>query len=308
MSSQGGGSPQIQDNSLMVEQMRQQAAREEQARQDALKAQQRTDFTNNLSNAVTGAKTTGRDYFTSRGLSPDDYSSLIDSIVNDTRLKVPDLDPNPASYFNTDTFASGIDNWQNLQRANYNSKVGQTFAPGFDTTLIPDTADDSIINSILGEQRKTAQQQLDFNRARGLLNDSGYNASLAELGREESAGRSTLSDIGSSVLGKSRQDLLNIRGEAGDLASGYTIGNPTPDIGSYYTKAQNKATENIGGLEGAIRSALGGTNLFDVSTILGKGGTTQGPINLTTAETAPGVPFATKKTQANRGLGSTGVF
>lgn len=306
----GGGGIQMQpqDNSIQLEMMRQAAADREIARQEALKQQQKAEFKTNLETAVSGARNTGRDYFAQRGLSPDNYAGLIDSIIGDTRLKVPELDSNPASYFTSDAFASGIDNFQNVKRANLSGKVNSTFAPGFEKSLISDTADDSIIDSILGTQRNNALQQVDFNRKRGVLNDVGYQTVMNELGGQENAARSTLTGIGDSILGKKRQDLLNIRGDAGNAAAGYMLGQNEPDIANYFSQAQTKANTGLGDLEGSIRSALGSTNLFDIPTLLQKGGTAQGPINVTTAGANTALPFDPKKSNAKRGLGSDGVF
>lgn len=306
-----GGPPSMpvqQDNSLQVEMAREAAADRASAAADAKAKQDESDFQTNLGNATTSAKATGDAYLASRGLAPADYSSVEDSIINNAKLKVPDLSSNPGQYFTTDTFASGLDDYQNTQRANYNSKVNSTFSPGFENSLVGDNAGSSIVDSILGDQQKTAQQQLDFNRARGVLNDSGYNAAEGVLNQQGASGKSTLDDIASSVIGKYRGDLTAIKGNAGDAASNFTLGQTAPDISSYYTQAQDKATSDLGGIEGSIRSALGGTNLFDVASAIAKGGTAQGPINVTTADSAPGVPFATKKSNTNRGLGSTGQF
>lgn len=310
MSGGGGGGGQMmpQDNSIQLEQMRQAAAEREQQRIDREKAQAKADFQTNLGTAVSGAKNTGRDYFAQRGLAPDNFASLIDSIIGDTKLKVPQLDANPASYFTSDAFASGIDNFQNVKRSNLTGQVNSKFAPGFERNLIQDTADDDIINSILGTQRGQAQQQIDFNRQRGVLNDAGYGTVQRELGGQENAARSTLTGIGDSILGKKRQDLLNIRGDAGNAASSFTLGMNEPDVNSYYSQAQSKATTGLSDLEGSIRSALGGTNLFDVPSLMQKGGVAQGPINLTTANSSTAPPFDPKKSSAKRGLGSTGVF
>lgn len=297
-----------QDNSIQLEQMRQAAADRAQQKADADKAQAKVDFQTGLSTAREGAHNTGRDYFASRGLAPDSYAGLIDSIIGDTALKVPQLDANPAAYFTTDAFASGIDNAQNVKRSNLTGQVNSKFAPGFEKSLISDTADDSIINSILGTQRGNAQQQIDFNRKRGVLNDAGYATVENELGGQENAARSTLTGIGDSILGKKRQDLLNIRGDAGNAASSFTFGQAEPNVNDYYTQAQNKATSGLGDLEGSIRGALGSTSLFDVPTLLQKGGTAQGPINLTTANSNTALPFDPKKSNTKRGLGSTGVF
>ncbi len=307
-SSSGGGYQQPQDNSIQLEMMRQEAAQRDKADEERKKIQAQREFDQSLSEATNAAHTTGKNYFSSRGLSPDSYASLIDSIIGDTRAKVPKLDTNPGAYFTSDAFASGIDNFQNLKRANYTGAVNSTFAPGFERNLIADTADDSIINSILNSQRNTAQQQIDFNRKRGILNDAGYNTVENELSGQENAARSTLTGIGDSILGKKRQDLLNIRGDAGNAASSYSLGMPEFDVNSYYKQAQDKATTGLGDLEGSIRSALGGTSLFDVPTLLQKGGSAQGPINMVTADANTALPFDPKRSTSKRGLGSTGVF
>lgn len=306
-----GGSPSVQqpqDNSIQLEQMRQAEAQRAQQKADADKVKAKSDFDASLSTAVSGAHNTGRDYFASRGLAPDQYGSLIDSIIGDTKLKVPNLDVNPASYFTTDAFSAGLDNAQTVKRSNLTGQVNSKFAPGFDRSLIGDTADDSILESILGSQRTTAQQAIDFNKKRGVLNDTGYDAVQKELGGQENAARSTLTGIGDSILGKDRQHLLDIYGDAGKAASGYSFGQAEPDVNTYYKQAQDKATSDIGGLEGAIRASLGSTSLFDVPTLLQKGGTAQGPINLQTTDAATALPFDPKKSNTKRGLGSTGVF
>jgi hypothetical protein len=308
MSSGGGGMMMPQDNSMQIEMMRQQQAREERARQEAKDRETREKFQTNLANAVSGATETGRNYAAQRGLAPDDFSSVISNIIQNQKLRVPDLDANPGSYFTDDAFSAGFDNHQNVKRANYNSRVNQMFTPGFETALMPDTADDSIINSILGAQRSSAQQQLDFNRQRGTINDAGYNAATQDLDAQGNAGRATLTGIGDAILGKNRQALRDIRGEAGTVASNYTLGMPEPDFAGFDTRARARASSDLAGLEGSIRSALGGVNLFDTSSALAKGGIAQGPINLTTAPTEPGVPFVQKKSTKERGLGSTSTF
>lgn len=305
--SSGGGGYYPQDNSIQLEQMRQAEAARVQAAADAKTAQNRTDFTNNLSKATAAAKNTGRDYFSSIGLSPDSNASLIDSIINDAKLKVPDLDTNPGQYFTSDAFASGLDNAQKAKRANLNSKVNSTFTPGFEKSLISDSADDAIIDSILNSQRDTALQSLDYNKNRGILNDTGYAAALRELTGQENAGRSTLNSIGQGILSKDRDNALSFRTDAGTAASNFVYGSADPDIAGYYTSAKNKASSDLSDLDGAIRASLGSTNLFDVPTLLQKGGAAQGPINAVTPETAA-APFDPKKSAAKRGLGSTGVF
>lgn len=261
-----------------------------------------------LTEATSNAPTLVSKYFADRGITPDQdtLSRITQSILG----TVPTGDPNPAQYFNSDAIAGEVGKIEQANRQGYNAKLNQSFAPGFERSLIPDTADDAIVNSILGEQRATANKALDFNKARGLLNDTGYNTATGNLGTQEAAGRSTLQSLSDSVLGKYRQGLSDIRGEAGTLASNYSFGQPAPDFSGYVTRAQTKAGEDLAGIEGSVRGALGSTNLFDVPTALQKGGTMQGPINLTTAAAPGGVPVpgAERRTPTGRGVGSSGIF
>jgi hypothetical protein len=305
----GGGGMHIQDNSLQVEAMRQQAARDEQARQDAEKARLEQEFNVNLGNAVTGARQTGLDYAGSRGLDPTSMESVIDRIINDTKLKVPKGDSSPGQYFTSDAFSTGFANEEQNRRATNTGKVNSVFAPGFDRGLISDTSDDPILDAILGEQRATAEQQLQFNRARGVINDTGYNTAQQRFGGQEAAARSTLTSIGDAVLGTLRGGLNDIKGEAGSAGSSWSLGNPEFSVDPYKQRADEFATSGKAGLEGKVRSAVGSTQLFDIPGILAAAGTAQGPINFTTVNKVDGTPgFDPKKSRNNRGLGSTGEF
>lgn len=305
----GGGAPMVQDNSLQIEQMRQDAARAEQARQDAEKLRLEQEFNTNLGNAVTGAKTTGQNYAGSRGLDPTSMDTVIDRIINDAKLKVPKLDSNPGSYFTSDLFSTGFANEEQNRRAGYTGQVNNKFNAGYDRNLIGDTSDDAILDAILGEQRANAEKQLQFNRARGVINDTGFNEAQNRFRGQEAAARSTLTGIGDAVLGTARGGLNDIKGEAGSAASSWNLGNSDFTVDPYWGRATEYANTAKTGLEGKVRSAVGSTQLFDIPSILAAAGTAQGPINLTTAQQVDGTPgFESKKTKNERGLGSTGAF
>lgn len=309
MSGGSSSQPYIQDNSLQVERMRQQAAADERARQEAERIRLKNEFDTNLSTAATAARNTGRDYAGSRGLDPTAMESVIDRIINDTKLKVPSLDSNPGSYFSTDIFSTGFANEENNRRAQNTGQVNNKFAAGYDRNLIGDTSDDAILDAILGEQRANAEKQLQFNRARGVINDTGFNEAQNRFSGQEAAARSTLTSIGDAVLGNLRGGLNDIKGEAGSAASSWNLGNADFKVDPYWDRATEFANTSKAGLEGKVRSAVGSTQLFDIPSILAAAGTAQGPINLTTAQQTDGTPgFASKKTKNDRGLGSTGSF
>src|SRR5262245_28453311 len=260
-------------------------ARDAQNAAAAEKAAATATFNTNLAAARQNAQNTAARYFSDRGLPMD--QDLVNSIIN--RVNVPSLDPNPESYFTPDVFATGVAQSEQAQRQKYSNAVDQLFRPGFERTLLPDTAADPIVNSIMGEQQANAQTILDYNQRRGLLNPTGYQTASDVLKGQASAGRLTIMDLAQSVLGKERGALSDIRGEAGTAASGYNYGAPAPDFNPYWSRASDLAGRDIAGLEGSIRGAVGSTNVFDVPSALAKGGTAQGPINLTTATGTPAI-------------------
>src|SRR6478609_5769341 len=106
--SSSGGGGQVQDHSIELEQMRQAEAQRVQAAADAKLAQQKIDFQKMLSDAVAGGRSTGTNALVNRGLDPTKYANIIDTVLQDTQYKVPQLDPNPNQYFTSDIFDAGI--------------------------------------------------------------------------------------------------------------------------------------------------------------------------------------------------------
>lgn len=261
-----------------------------------------------LQTATDAAPDLVKKYFSDRGITPD--QGTVDRITTAIKNTIPAGDANPAQYFNNDAIAGQVSGIETSNRQGYNAQVDKYFTPGFEKAWLPSSLADPIVNSILGEQRKQANTALDYNKARGVLNDTGFGAATSALGSQESAGRGTIQSLAESVLGKDRQKLTDIRGEAGTAASNYSFGQAAPDFAGFRTRADQQYASDLSGIEGSVRSAVGGTNYFDVPTALQKGGTLQGPINLTTAGaggTAPPVD-PTKRTQTGRGVGSSGIF
>lgn len=262
-----------------------------------------------IASAVSGAYNTGRGVAKSKGLDPDAYAGLIDRIVMDAKSKVPTLDANPGQYFGSDIFETGFAREESDRVGAASRGVNRLFAPGFDRQLVSDSADDAILNAILGEQRGNAEKQLQYNKDRGVINDIGFNEASTRLKGQEAAARSSLTGIGDAVLGKIRGGLGDIRGEAGQAVSMAGFDAPNFDVTPYWQRAVKYATDNVADLDGKVRSAVGSTNFFDIPAILASAGTAQGPINLTTAKQVDGTPsFDPRKSKTNRGLGSTGEF
>lgn len=279
---------------------------EEKARIE--KEQLHRQFLFDRDQAATQAITSGRKYFDSLGYTStsDDF---ISQIVNEAKTRIPTDDSNPGQYLTNDIFDSGIKKDEERQRTMYTGKVNSTFAPGYERSLISDTVDDDILNTILGEQSGSAQKMLQYNKDRGLLNDAGFNEALSRFRGQESAARSTLTGIGDATLGKVRSGIKDITGEAGTAASSWSFGTPSFDLTPYITRANDYATNAKTDLEGKIRSAVGSTQLFDIPSLIAQAGTAQGPMNLTTQgqDVMSPIPDAKKKA-AGRGLGNVGVL
>lgn len=304
MSGNGGGQMAPQDHSLQLAQM--QYAREDAAKREAeaKRVREEAEFKTNLSNAVTGARGTGNTILANRGLDSSVYGSVINTAINDEMARVPRGDPNPANYFTSDLINNALTGYQSDKQAKNTTSVNQTFNPGFESSLLPDTLDDSYINKILGNQEGQAKSALLAAQQRGQLTDVGLNAAYGTLGTQRTGAKSTLDSLGSGVLATDRAGLKGVRDNALTAGTGWQLGDADFSLDPYTGQRDSKLKGYTDNLEGDITNALGSTPLFDVNSILLSGSSAQGPRNLTTAN-LPGQPV--KKNNTDRGLGSQGA-
>jgi hypothetical protein len=156
------------------------------------------------------------------------------------------------------------------------TKVNALYGPNYSTQAFQDTADDPIIDAMLGRQRSTAQEGIDRAYKRGQLNTSGYNAAVAGLGERDLAARSEANQLGGGVLARYRQNvddaIAGIRSRVGSATTGYDL---TPE--------QDAITAKVGqlqqGMTGDITAALGGRQFYDLPGLLGRAGAEQGFVN-----------------------------
>lgn len=308
----GGGYKAPPDNSVQVQREQQQyedRRRQEQEAKDAAKeAQQRTTFTSARDAAATAAQNRATRLLRSRGLNPDDYTDVITQSIADQRALVPDLDPNPAGYFTADFVDDVLSGEQNNRRTQYTNQVNTLFPTNGDYNIFGDTADDDIITRILGEQRDGARRSVDTARQRGNLNQTGYDAALAELDKMYSGGLSQAQSLGGGVLSGYRTQLNSVAEEARNAAGNYTLGG-TFDPTSYQQRYNRTADDLRGRLEGDVTSAVSGQNFFDLGDIITRGGNTQGATNPRTALTDV-LAERERVRNTNRGVGtdSAGIF
>lgn len=292
------------DNSLQLAQLQFQQQQELQAQADAKQAATDATFKTNLSNAATGAVGTGNSILASRGLDQSTYDPIIQQAITDEQSKVPIDDPNPSQYFTSDLINNALTNYQSGTQAKNTSKVNNQFAPGFETTALPDSLSSPYINQILTTQQAQAKQALTAAQQRGQLTDTGLSAAEQALESQATGASSTLNALGSSVLANDRSGLDTVKSDATTGANSWQLGDPDFSLDPYTSQEQSLVGKDTSNLGGDITNALGSTPLFNVNSILLSGSQAQGPQNLTTAN-VPGSPV--KKNNTDRGLGSQGA-
>lgn len=193
------------------------------------------------------------------------------------------------------------------RRTGYLNQARQGFGYNYGRSLVPDDIINGTIQSILDEQRGSAQTYLDRGKARGIYNDVGYGAGLARIGNSAEAGRSQLSTMGSDVLNRYRGQANSVRDDAYSTISGLLDGQDF-SLDPYFAEGQaigDTARHNAGG---DLRTTLGGQNFFDFTGIGNAAGAAQGAINNGDTSITSALADRSRRKSQGRGLGSTGVF
>lgn len=269
----------------------------------------RGEFTQNLDSAYAAALLRGQGLIEDRGLAFEDFEDPFRRELDAVRQSVPFLDPNPGTFFAPDIADTVLDRIRDQQRRDFTGALSEFAAPGFAQNLFPSQADDAILDAIFTEQYTPAADQLLRAFQRGNLTEQGYNAALAQLDTQGTAARSRLQDIGGGVLATNRQALRDIAeggfGQAGAFELGGTF-DPTT-IQDRITAEQADLTER---LEGDIRGALGGEQLFNIEDLISRGGIAQGAQNpgAGTPAVADALAQREEERRRRRGLGQQGVF
>lgn len=283
------------------------AARQAMLQQQQRDRETRDRFTAARDSAVSGARNLATTELTRRGLDPGRYGGALNNEIDRINSTIPDLDSNPGNYFDPSFVDRVLTGEQTAARDRNTRSVQTAFAPGFERNAVGDTADDAFLDSILEQQYGDTRTTLERARSRGDLNDSGFNAAMRDLDTERGTGRTTLTGIGDTVLGRYRDELTGIGNRAANAASGWNLGSPDFSTDPYTTEFNTARSRQQGSLEGDIRGAVGNTQLFDVGKLLGRGAQVQGA---TSGEPMDFVQSALNKNKnkTDRGVGSTGVF
>jgi hypothetical protein len=259
------------------------------------------------------ATNAARNYGTSRlaQLGIDDtygIGSAYESELNRALGSIPELDPNPGSYLGTSLFENALSGARSGQRSNLTRRYEQAVPQGFETTFIPDTADDELINSIIGGQYTDTQASLDRARDRGTLNDTGYQTAVRNLTNARSGATARANELGLGVLETGRTSLRDIDRNARQSIADWDFGD-TADTSGYEGRIRGATSSFTGGLEGRLRNAFGSTQFFDPEALISAGGRSQGATSGgALAGSGNALQNAMTEDERKRTAGSVGAF
>tara|TARA_R110000803_G_scaffold137548_3_gene204477 strand:- start:1986 stop:2966 length:981 start_codon:yes stop_codon:yes gene_type:complete len=254
-----------------------------------------------------------------QGYDANDASNPLFNQVNDELSRISgtigELDPNSASYFSGDIGQMIMDRERDTQRSAYGRQIDSIAPFNFAKSGLSDTADDSILSSILGEQFTGATEQAQRAFDRGNLNQQGFQSAQNLIGSANTAGNAKFQQIGQGVLSGDRDRLREEADTYRTRASNFELGQQF-DPSALQGSLDSLRTEQAGTLEGRIRGAIGGENAFDSPGILNSAGIKQGVFNPAGAGAGAGqegsllsaLEERKKDSSTGRGVGSQGVF
>ena len=264
------------DNSLAVEQMRQQAAKEAQDRADAKEAAHKTELAGLRTSARNAATGQANQYFSSRGIDPNKYGGSIEQQLNDILSGISMTDENPGASFKG-AGQTIYDTLQGSERAKAMDAMNRSFSPDYEMTRVPFTLDDPYLSGIENEQYADADSIIKNMLDRGVLTTAGYGAAQKDLENQRAGVRSRLNEVGTGLLTGEQQALRDIANRGRQAAGNLQLGADF-DPSSYSTQADTSFNDFIGSLGDQIRAALPG-KLFNTAGLASIGGAGQGAGN-----------------------------
>jgi len=277
-------------------------------------AQDKTDTLNKFNISKTSAYNDALNdiihQFQQKGVDATPYlESDIKPLLNRTQNTIKDLDPNPSAAYGADLGTNIINSLTEGKRTAYGDALNKIFAPSYAETNIPDSLTGNYADTLLNEQFDPLRAQLTNAQKRGTLTDVGYNAALGTLGQKLSTGRSTIGDLGKTIIGKDRGEVNDYIGNARKDANAASL-STNFDPNTYATGAKNLVDTDVINFGGALRNAVGGTKFADISELINAGGAVQGATNPNAANPNAGLGATIVADDPNlkRGLGNTGAF
>jgi len=247
------------------------------------------------------------------------YTNALDQV----RMGIAEDDLTPMNAYNTRTlFNDAYNTAVGTYRGDLTRQLNQLAPEDFGYTTFADSADDSILQAILDNARSDALAQIDAARARGQLNDVGYQRALAQLDKQKEAAWGDLQDLGLGVLSGYRDQLGSMREDMLGRISNAGFDNPL-SFDAFSNRLSQTINDLTGRMQGDIYRATQGQSFFDPSSIISGAGALQGYYNPASAQPrAAGVGAGAtsdnpllmaftddaKKQQQTTSAGSGGVF
>lgn len=277
----------------------------------------RNTFNTRLTGAYDQSKLDIENYFRTLGLDPTMYQSDILNTLNNRKQQVADLDPNPMATFGSNLGQSIVNQLAGGAQNRARTGLDQLFGSNYSARELPLELIDPVTNTVLGSQFDPLNTQLENAMKRRTLTDKGYAGALSQLENDMTAGRSTVSRLGTNVLMANRGDIDSYLSGAYNSASTLPLASANMfDPNSYYNEAESRTERYRQNLHGDILNALGSTKLSDITRLLNAGGVAQGATD-PTATNPNAIPggavsdnFIAQQILQNRrrGLGSQGQF
>lgn len=254
----------------------------DRARSDAEKAAKVTKATGKQQTNYDAAVDYGNKQTTNRGFDQglvDQYGvgNMYRDELDRTRRGFQE-DDTSALYGERTAYDDAVGQGTSRYRQDLGKQFDQFAGDGFSQNTFADTADDDILESILGGQYNDTLAQIDASKARGTLNDTGYSKALQKLNAQKLSGRSQIEDLGRGVLSGYRGQLDTLAGNERAKIGNAGFSNPY-DVSGSQGRLNSLRDQLSGRLEGDVYRATEGQSFFDPSAIQSYGTTQQGFFN-----------------------------
>lgn len=172
-------------------------------------------------------------------------------------------------------------------------------------------ADKDFNQNYLDKYFNDTKTKLDSAKARGLLNEAGYNSALDTLNQRNSAASAGVNALTDSVINNYRDDWSNLAGNIQTSIDDYTLGQRHDNLGeqwnNQYNELYGRQKEKF---DNELNNALSGYTPYDVSDILANARNSQGVINPQATDDSELLSaLQEKESKKNKvGLGNQGIF
>lgn len=279
---------------------------------DKAVAASRANYANQLNNASNNLA--GRtDYYNAEGNNNDLLGDFKDYITNQyNKYGWNFYGQNADSLWNGFVKDTNTKNQKALQGA-YNNIFGGADImtnPYISTTLNKQTADQPFVDNFLQGYYDNAMKQFDTAKARGLLNEAGYNEAVSELGKRNSAANAGVNELTDAVLQNYQDDFNTLASNWQTTIDNYDLSNRSWLNQDNLQNAYNNVLADDETLQNAFSQATSGYTPYNVSDILANARNTQGVINPNSndSELLATLKDNERSKQNKVGLGNQGIF